>query len=243
MLVSEVEPIDKVGVNLLKTDDAEVVINTIIELPLRNACRKLMEKGVETFMSSANKNNVLKQGEKPKEKNDVYGNGQNLMSPHPTFEDAGKGYAWVMINFDTLSDDNKDLLFSLEERKGPNGESIGEKAIWFVHPFEMGNLIYDMKIGKYDYDFLRKIISEDEIPKDIQVDAKLAEFERRHIVLGYNPERYSTQTVILRMPINEQTTVEEVDEYFTKFAEVFKDQSRDTPNSILKEKSGISRDE
>lgn len=35
---------------------------------------------------------------------------------------------------------------------------------------------------------------------------------------------YPTQTVFLRMPINEQTTVEEVDSYFVKFAETFKSQ-------------------
>lgn len=242
MLVSEVEPIDKVGVNLLKADNAEAIVDTIIELPLRKACKTLLEKGIETLMSSANKNNVLKPGEKPTEKEDVYGNWQHLRDEHPTFEDAGKGYAWIMLNFDTLSDENKDLLFSLEERKGPNGESIGEKAIWFVHPFEMGNLIYQMRIGKYDYEFLRTIMSEDEIPKDIQVDPKLAEFEKRHIVLGYDPNKYSTQTVILRMPVNEQTTVEEVEEYFSKFAEAFKEQTRDNPSSEPREKGEMTRD-
>ena len=33
------------------------------------------------------------------------------------------------------------------------------------------------------------------------------------------------QTVILRMPINEQTTVEEVEEYFVQFAKTFKSQT------------------
>ena len=37
-----------------------------------------------------------------------------------------------MISFESLSDENKDLLFELEKRKGANGENIGEKAIWFV---------------------------------------------------------------------------------------------------------------
>lgn len=179
MLINEIEPIDKVGVNLLQKDDAEKVIDEIIELPLRKAYKVFRKKGIETLMSSANKNNVLNKGEKPKEKEDVYGNGQQWFYPRPSYEDAGKGYAWIMINFDTLSDENKDWLFSLEERNG-------QKAIWFVHPCVMGNIEYDLKVGKYDYEFLKKIMPEKEIPKNIQVDPRLVEFEKRHIVLGYN---------------------------------------------------------
>lgn len=179
MLINEIEPIDKVGINLLQKDDAEKIIDEIIELPLRKACKVFRQKGIETLMSSANKNNVLNKGEKPKEKEDVYGNGQQWRYPRPSFEDAGKGYAWIMINFDTLSDENKDWLFSLEERNG-------QKAIWFVHPCEMGNIEYDLKVGKYDYEFLKQTMPEKEIPKNIQVDPKLVEFKKRHIVLGYN---------------------------------------------------------
>lgn len=36
---------------------------------------------------------------------------------------------------------------------------------------------------------------------------------------------YPMQTVILRMPINEQTRVEEVEEYFVQFAKSFKSQT------------------
>ena len=185
MLISEIEPIDKVGINLLKQDNANDLIDEIIELPLQNACKIFREKGIETLMSSANKNNVLKPGEKPKEKEDVYGGISKLLETH-MFDDAGKGYAWIMLNFNTLSDENKDFLFTLEARKGKNGENIGEKAIWFVHPCEMGNIEFNLKVGKFDYEFLRKVMPEDEIPQNIQVDEKLVEFEKRHIVLGYN---------------------------------------------------------
>lgn len=225
MLIKEIEPIDAVGVNLLKKDDAEVIIDQIIELPLRKACRIFRKKGIQTAMSSANKNNVLKPGEEPTEKEDVYGNGQQWFYPRPTFEDAGKGYAWIMLNWDTLSDENKDLLFSLEEKKGKDGEQIGEKAIWFVHPCEMGNIEFDLRIGKYDYDFLKQVAPDANVSESIQVDLRLIEFEKRHIVLGYNYGIYPSISVFLRMPINEQTTVEEVEEYFAKFAETFRKQT------------------
>lgn len=70
MLITDIEPIDKWGKNLLKEEDstAEEIIDTIIEKPLRAACRIFREKGIRTVMSSANKNNVLKEGEHPIEK-------------------------------------------------------------------------------------------------------------------------------------------------------------------------------
>lgn len=221
MLVSEVEPIGNIGINLLQKEKPEDIIDKIVELPLRNACKILLEKRIETVMSSANKNNVLPTGEKPTEREDVYG--RQFFYPSPTFEDAGKGYSWIMINFDSLSDSNKDLLFSIEERTGDNGEKIGEKIIWFVHPFMIGNLYYKIKTGQYSSEYLRTFLTDEEIPQDIEIDERLLQFEKRHIVLSYN-DRYPTNTVIIRMPVKETTTVDEVDEYFTKFAKCLKSQ-------------------
>lgn len=199
MLIREIEPNDYRGINLLNIDKPESLMERIIESPLLNACKILKNKGIETVMSSANKNNILKPGEKPKEKEDVYGNGQQWFLNHPIYEDAGRGYAWIMLNFQTLSDENREWIFSLEERKGENGEPIGEKAVWFVEPnsFE----IFNSKKG-----------------------VKSPRFDEKKIILGYNDGLYPRQTVILRMPINNDTTVEEVDSYFSKLAESFKTQ-------------------
>lgn len=221
MLVSEVEPIGDIGINLLQEKNPKNIIDKSIELPLRNACKIFLEKGIETVMSSANKNNVLLKGEKTTERQDVYE--KQWVYPSPTFEDAGKGYSWIMINFDSLSDSNKDLLFSIEERTGKDGQKIGEKIIWFVHPCIMGNLDYKIKTGQYSYEYLRTILEEEEIPQNIEVDERLAKFEKRHVVLRYN-NRYPENTVIIRMPINEATTVDEVDKYFTNFAKSFENQ-------------------
>lgn len=43
----------------------------MIELPLRQACVIFKEKGIETVMSSANKNNVLSRNKKRVEREDV----------------------------------------------------------------------------------------------------------------------------------------------------------------------------
>lgn len=236
MLIKNIDPIDKVGVNLLKENDSNSIIDTIIELPMRKPCNIFRKKGIRTLMSSANKNNVLRPNQRPKEKEDVYDKTiLTRLDPPPTFDEAGRGYAWIMLDFDSLSDENKDWLFSLEERKGENGEDIGGKAIWFVHPCEMGNLEYDLRVGKYDEDFLRSCgVPEDQIPKGIEPDAKLIEFEKRHIVLGYGGI-YPTQSVFLRMPVNEKTTVEEVEAYFSKFAESFKSQAQEKKKEVVEQ--------
>ena len=202
MLISEVSPIDYRGVNFLNIDGTESLIDRIIELPLRNACKIFARKGIETVMSSANKTNILKPGETRTEKEDVYGNGQELYYPRPTFKDAGKGYVWIMLNFNTLSDENREWLFSLEERKGENGEQIGEKAVWFIEPDAF--CIFGHSKAEPN-----------------------SKFYKKRIILGYNGDLYPRQTVMLRKPVDETTTVDEVDRYFTKLAECFKEQKRE----------------
>lgn len=90
-----------------------------------------------------------------------------------------------------------------------------------------GNIEFSLRVGKYDYDFLRTIFSEEEIPRNIEVEEKLIEFEKRHIVLLYPWTDSSTEVVFLRMPVDEHTTVEEVEEYFVNFAPCFKTQIKE----------------
>lgn len=221
MLIKEVYPIGNAAVNLIdeETDD---LIDQIVELPLRKACKILKKKGIETVMSSANKTNILKPGVKPIEKEDVYGSIERKFETH-TFLEAGVGYAWLMVSFSTLSDENKDLLFELESKL-----KDGEKLIWFVYPVDLsGNIEHSLRIGKYSYDELKLMLGESEIPKGIEVDDKLVEFEKRHIVLLYPWIDSSTEAVFLRMPINENTTIKEVEEYFVNLASLFKSQTKE----------------
>ena len=219
MFIRDIEPIGDASVNLF--DEGADVIDRIIELPLRDACKIFKEKGIQTVMSSANKTNLVGIGERIIEKEDI---GNNLFETH-TFLEAGKGYAWIMLNFDSLSNDNKELLFELEARKNDDGEAIGEKLIWFVHPFEMqGNIEYGLKIGKFNYDYLKMCLPEEDIPVGIEVDESLIEFEKRHITLLYPWTDSSNEAVFLRMPITDETTVDEVESYFVEFANCFHSQ-------------------
>lgn len=186
MLIKEVEPITEVGTNLLEKENAQEIIAKVVELPLQKACNIFLQKGIETVMSSANKNNVLPEGEKPVEREDIAIQNMHIGGKGPAFDEVGKGYAWIMLNFDTLSDENKDWLFDLEARKGQNGEHIGGKAIWFVQPCVFGDIEYALRVGKFSYDFVRQVMPESDIPPNIQVDQRLAEFEKRHTIVGYN---------------------------------------------------------
>lgn len=195
MLISEVKPIDNRGINFFNMDNGDKYIEKIVELPLVNACKIFKRKSIETVMSSANKNNLLKPGENRFEKEDLLK--KQSAKDRPSYEMAGRGYAWIMLNFDTLSEENKRWLFSLEERMNESGENVGQKAIWFAHPYNL--------------------------PKHLQ---KSEEFEKRCILLTYHDGFYPKSSVFLRMPIDKETTAEEVDEYFSKLAESFKDQTR-----------------
>ena len=222
MLISEIEPINESGRVLSDQENPEQIIDEIIELPLRKACKLFLSKGVQTVMSSANRNNILKPDEKPTEKEKL--NALEYFDPSPTFEDAGRGYAWIMINFDTLSNENKDMLFDYEEKS-----KLGEELIWFVHPFSIGNLDYKIATGQLSIEFVQSIITESDVTigslENIKYDARLATFEKKHVVLAYNG-RYPVNTVFLRMPINEATTVEDVEIFFTKFVELFRNQNQ-----------------
>lgn len=55
--------------------------------------------------------------------------------------------------------------------------------------------------------------------------------------LVYYPDIGSTQAVILRMPVNEETTVEEVESYFSQFALNFKSQIQNETHKSPEEKT------
>lgn len=226
MYIRDVEPNGAIGVDLLDKIDAEEIIDRLIEEPLKKPCKEFYKKGIRTIMSSANKNNIVPNGESPKKKKDVSGKSQHLFLDGPTFEDAGVGYAWIMLDFDTLSDENKESLLRLEEREDDKGNKVGEEAIWFVHPTIMGNIEYRMKTGRLDPELVIAATKNDKDIKPVEivpVEQNYVDFENKAIILRYN-NRYPENTVILRMPVNESTTVEEVEEYFCKIAELLKEQ-------------------
>ena len=74
---------------------------------------------------------------------------------------------WVENNYYQCGNEkmclDKDILFKIEETVGPNGEKRGEKVIWFVHPFPIGNIDYKLKTGQISYEDIKPYMAEDEI--------------------------------------------------------------------------------
>ena len=117
MLIKEIKPIGKVGKKLLEKEEADSIIDKIIELPLRKACKIFKNKKIETNMSSSNKKNLVPKGKKRIEKEDLKLDDKfHLVGPN--FTDVGKGYAWIMINYDSLSSKNQEKIFELQKELG-----------------------------------------------------------------------------------------------------------------------------
>lgn len=202
MLVKEVKRIGKVGKKLLEDKNAKEVIDIIIEKPLRKACKQCLEKNIETVMSSANEKNVVEDSKRKTKKEVIKILEQNKT---PTFLSAGKGYAWIMINYNTLSDENREILFTLEEE-------LGEETIWFVKS------CYENLINSIRRFFKMKEKFE------IFNDKYAKKFEEKQLILMYN-NRYPRRNVFIRMPIDENTKIEEVETYFEGILSKLKNQS------------------
>lgn len=81
MYIRDIEPNSSIGINLLNKANSQELIDRIIEEPLKKSCKDFYRKGIRTVMSSANKNNIVPKGEKPKKKADVAGRDQYFFRP------------------------------------------------------------------------------------------------------------------------------------------------------------------
>ena len=193
MYVKDVKRIWKVGKDLLENKNADEIIELIIEKPLQKACKECKEKNIETSMSSANKSNIAKKRKIINRKEIDELSKKNKVK---NFLWAGKGYVWLMINYNTLSDENREILFNLEEQ-------LGKDSIWFV---------------KCNYiEFLNKIRKPFRLkPLVEKFDDKYAEkFKQKQILMTYNAN-YPRRSVFVRMPVDEGTKVEDVENYFSE---------------------------
>ncbi|MCI8654987.1 MAG: hypothetical protein HFJ48_03830 [Clostridia bacterium] len=59
--VVDILPNKDFGINLMDKENSNEIIDSIIEELLRKACKVLKSKGIETVMSSANRENVLEE--------------------------------------------------------------------------------------------------------------------------------------------------------------------------------------
>ena len=202
MLVKEVKRCGKIGRNLLKDKSPEEKIEMIIEKPLQKACKTCWQKNIETVMSSANCKNILKPNEKRIDKKDVLEKAKTKLLQ--SFNVAGKGYAWLMFNYNSLSDENRKILFDLEEK-------YGEDCVWFVK-----SSYNEFKNAIRKFFRLKPLVENFD---DIYADR----FKQKQLLIMYN-NRYPRRSVFIRMPIDETTTIEDVDAYYEKILKNLKEQ-------------------
>lgn len=169
MKLTEIEPIFESYVEVLNRND----LNKIIEKPLLPACQCLYDKNIQTLMTSANRFNVIGLEKVSENAKSHYSYGQH--------------YAWLWIDYSSLSLKNKELVQS-----------------W-----------YEQEKGKDQTNrlFLCTISSN---PKSWDFDAFLI-----HNQIQLNTPCYSDSAFIIRYPVNEDTTVEEVQDYFLNLANAF----------------------
>lgn len=229
ILVKNIEPIRFDGE--IDIDD-EMALYMCIESPVRNACMSLNEMGITTLMSSANKIDV----ESRNQKIDYYQSTEHF--------NIGNGYAWIMIDWETLSQDNKQKLIMLNNGTIPIELSDKEKA----------NLVHNCEINKCT-------VSQKELVSFLQIiSARLFSRGDRSLLkleANFDEEKYYEQnrrcyvcnnslcnhgdnyrTVVIRYPLDESTTISQVDNYFKnviKYLSIQKKQSHSSDS----EKRGI----
>lgn len=185
----------------------EAMQKLYLEKPTRKACLDLMQNGIQTLMSSANKNNALNREKVDEEK--IY-----IGQDDPWV--IGNGYAWIMLDWDDLDDDNKQYLISILEGKTKVGESSPLETIKFYEYVDVSREV----ASRYDYDS-KKIVDNIQltpIENDVYYDLN------KVYLIGNNSlnnrarrkESNHLRTVAIRYPVNENTTIKEVEEYYNK---------------------------
>lgn len=245
ILVKDVEPIIYNG-NI--SFDDPISYDICIESPVRNACKILNSLGIKTIMSGCNKNNVNSKN-KPSSDNLLFSRAIKLnlaaeLKNKKVYDTKygvgndyffGNGFAWIAIDWDKLSEENKEILIGLNNGTEPvaiceNGvsalkdnckvnDTISSQSILFdffetisitpSRPFEEPLSIYrrfnNLLEKKDNYDIIYDGISS---------------------ILVNNNSFYKNgihyRTAILKYPINENTTIEEVDQYFCCLLRKFK---------------------
>ena len=207
-LVADIEPIVFDGEIDVSDNNA---LGMCIELPVRGACQKLNSMGITTLMSSANKNDVLARDEKIDQLSN-YGNSHfNL----------GNGYAWIMIDWESLSMENKQKLILLN-----NGTITIE-----LSDIEKQNLYHNCNVNNLEP-------SQKELIKFLEVfDYRVFQQDRSrigHLTITSEEDAYfqtnrqgyacinslcnhgvDYRVVVIRYPINDKTIITDVEKYFS----------------------------
>jgi len=223
--IMEIEPNTADGSKIF-CDDDETCYDLFIEYPVREACKRLTkEKEIKTIMSSANKEDAKRAGLKEKDGEQLF------IGPNNHFS-IGNGYAWIMFDFDELSDDNKDIVIALnnsdipielsEEAKkrlenncSSNGVPIGQRELVKFYRVVHESQTQKIQIKKPSFGFRPRT-------RDPRFEAQENILVHNNS-LSYHGSDYDA--VVLRYPIDESTSTDEIIEYYNSVINLFKDKA------------------
>ncbi len=183
-----------------------------IELPVRKACIDLNNKGIDTIMSSANKRDC-KNGDIPENQNQ--------------YLSIGNGYAWIMIDYDQLDEQNRDLIDKLNN--GDVKVNLNDKAKNILLHNCSINGIQSRQSELFKFYRVKESAPDkakyNRRPKKISTPLKNDKFEEQAITLFHQNSSFSNYSfdfrgVALRYPIDETTEVEEVIKYFEELIQL-----------------------
>lgn len=214
----EIEPNHADGSKKMRTDD-ETGYELFIEYPVREACRKMTDKGIVTIMSSANKEDAISAGQ-PEKNNDVLYIGQNQHFS------IGNGYAWIMIDYNRLLSENKDLVKALN-RSEILLELSEDARKRFARNCEVNRVPMDQReLVKFyrvvgDSLWLGGHSLTREQDPEFAVNSNILIQKNS---LSYHGSDYDA--VVIRYPVDENTKVDEIVDYYNSIIELFKEKAK-----------------
>lgn len=190
--------------------DDEVMQKLFLEKPTRKACLDLTKNGIPTLMSSANQKNVLNREKIDEEK--IY-----IGQDDPWV--IGNGYAWIMLDWDDLDDDNKQYLISILEGKTNVGGSSPLETIKFYEYVDVSREV----ASSFDYDSGRIIDNTQLTPieNDDYYDLNKVYLMGHNSLNNRARKKKSNhlRTVAIKYPLTETTTVQEVEEFYNRIVQ------------------------
>ena len=208
-LILDVEPIGFDG--QIKLDDMSLYM--CIERPVRETCKALSDKGIMTLMSSANTNDVKTRYTKIDTYRHLSGFGDGHFN-------IGNGYAWVMIDWASLSKENKQLFTQLNSGEIQIPLTETEKAS-FEHnckinqfPIKQSELVKFFEIVDY-YKLMKGQITPNQLPQSSSEDTYFDSVKNGYAV--YNSllnHSLDFRAVVIKCPIDETTKISDVNKYF-----------------------------
>lgn len=206
-LILDVEPIGFDG--QIKLDDMSLYM--CIERPVRETCKALSDKGIMTLMSSANANDV-------KTRYTKIGMYRHLRGDEHF--NIGNGYAWVMIDWASLSQENKQSFTKLNSGEIQIPLTETEKAS-FEHncklnqfPFKQSELVKFFEVIDY-YKLVIGQVTPNQLPQSSSEDTYFDSVKSGYVVdnslLNHSLD---FRAVVIKCPIDETTKASDVNKYF-----------------------------